>query len=417
MASEDPRELVRTEALTYEIGGKAILDSVSLSIRGGEFVGVIGPNGAGKTTLLRLVLGIIAPTSGRVLLSGEEVGSMKPRRRAMTASFMSQDPGSVFPFPVMDVVLMGRYPYLKATDRESDEDREKAVRMLAYVGLPGFEERSFTELSGGERQLVLFAKTLVQETGVILLDEPSSNLDIGHEDRIFSIGAEMADEGRAVVTCVHNLNVAARYCSRLVLLDRGKVVADGTPRRVLDPAVLDPVYDVKTAVTANLASGTLTVTAGAGRKEAVGPRVHVIGGAGSAVIVTRELYRAGYRITAGIAHDRDSDHDLWDALGIPSRTVGAFSVITDSDVEEAAKMVEEAELTVLCLFPVGAGNAGNLALARRARRLVVLLPEPGEKDRQFFDPEAELLFLELIGRAEMMTYTEFVDNLLYENRR
>ena len=131
---------------------------------------------------------------------------------------MSQDTAQSFPFTVMEILLMGRYPHLGRFAPESIEDRERARRTLSYVGLAGLEERDFSELSGGERQLVLFAKTLVQDTEALVLDEPSSSLDIRHQDRIFSMAQELARENRAVITSVHNLGVAAEYCSRLVLL-------------------------------------------------------------------------------------------------------------------------------------------------------------------------------------------------------
>jgi iron complex transport system ATP-binding protein len=289
---------------------------------------------------------------------------------------------------------------------------ETARRMLVYVGLGGFDRRSFGELSGGERQLCLFAKTLVQETDTLLLDEPTSNLDIKHQDRIFSMAAELAREGRLVVSAVHNLNAAAAYCSRLVLLESGMIRAEGRPEAVIRPVLLEEAYGVRTSVGINTATGTPTVTVLPERWRGEGPRVHLIGGAGSAVNLTRELYRLGFRLSGGIAHSQDSDELVWESLDIPRCVVGAFSRIEEGDIEKARRLMADADLTVLCPFPVGTGNVGNLRLAGEAKKLVVLKPGPDDSPRSYFSPEAERLFLELLDAAPALTYAELIDRAL-----
>jgi iron complex transport system ATP-binding protein len=411
MPEERRAELLRAESLAYRIGRAEILRGVSLRVQPGELLGLIGPNGAGKTTLLRLLLGVLAPSAGAVYLKGRPLARLKPRERARVAAYLGQESSSAFPFPVLDVVLMGRYPHVGRLAREGQADLEKARRALAYVGLAGLEGRFFHELSGGERQLALFARVLAQETELLLLDEPTANLDIRHQDLFFSMALELAREGKAVVACVHNLNVASQYCSRLVLLSRGAVAADGKPEEVLRPEVLDPVFTTRTVITANAATGSLMVGVVPRRLPGEGPRVHLIGGAGSAVNLTRELERLGYRISGGIAHEFDADQVLWRSLGVPSAVVGAFSRITGEDLEQAASLVEEAELTILCSFPIGVGNAENLRLAARAARLVVVEPEPGDPPRSFFSEEGRRLFQELAPRARTMRQAELLGEL------
>jgi iron complex transport system ATP-binding protein len=324
---------------------------------------------------------------------------------------MSQETAQNFPFTVMEILLMGRYPHLGRFERESAEDHEKARRTLSYVGLSGLENRGFGELSGGERQLVLFAKALVQDTETLVLDEPSSNLDIRHQDRIFSMAQELAGEKRVVLTSVHNLGVAAQYCSRLLLLETGRVAADGRPEEVLRTEILDRVYAVRTLVSPSMATGSLTVTVLPGRAGVTGARVHLIGGAGSAVNLTRELHRLGYVLSGGIAHEHDSDERLWRNLGIDCTTVGAFSRIDDEEVLKATRMVESADVTVLCSFPVGPGNQGNLNLAAHARRLIVLASGPGDVPRTFFSNEGRALFENLCKDANILTYEELISEL------
>jgi iron complex transport system ATP-binding protein len=284
--------------------------------------------------------------------------------------------------------------------------------MLSYVGLTTVEQRGFSGLSGGERQLVLFAKALVQDTDGLLLDEPSSSLDIHHQDRIFSMAQELAREGRAVIASVHNLSVAAQYCSRLVLLERGRIARDGRPEQVLRSEILDRVYGIRTMVSPSLATGSLTVTVVPQDRGAQGMRVHLIGGAGSAVNLTRELYRLGCSLTGGIAHEYDSDEKLWRSLGIRCISVGAFSRITDEQVRGAAQFVEEADLTILCSFPVGQGNLGNLRLAALAPRLVVLRPGPEEVPRTFFSPEGRSLFEQVCAGSRVLDHDGILAELM-----
>jgi iron complex transport system ATP-binding protein len=395
---------LRARGLGWFVGKSPIVQDLDLAVEKGELVGVIGPNGAGKTTLLRLLAGLLAPTAGDVLLDGTPIGAIESRGRARRVSFMTQDILQSFPFTVMEILLMGRYPHLGRFQNEGVEDRERARRMLSYVGLTSLEDRTFGSLSGGERQLVLFAKALVQDTEGLLLDEPSSSLDIHHQDRIFSMAQEFAREGRAVVASVHNLSVAAQYCSRLVLLEKGRIACEGRPEQVLRSEILDRVYGVRTMVSPSLATGSLTVTVLPRDTGAEGTRVHLIGGAGSAVNLTRELYRLGCSLTGGIAHEYDSDEKLWTSLGIGCVTVGAFSRITDEQIQDAAPFVEKADVTILCSFPVGPGNLGNLRLAARARRLMVLKPGPEDVPRSFLSQEGRLLFEQVCAGAQTLDH-------------
>ena len=222
---------------------------------------------------------------------------------------------------------------------------------------------------------------------------------------------ELAREDRAVITSVHNLGVAAQYCSRLILLERGRIAASGRPEQVLRPDILDRVYGIRTLVSPNPITGSMTVSVIPWRAGVTSSRIHLIGGAGSAVNLTRALYRLGCALSGGIAHEYDSDEKLWRSLGVESCCVGAFSPIDEKDVERAVRLVEAADLTVLCPFPVGTGNLGNLLLAARAGRLVILEPGPGDMPRGFFAEEGRLAFERLTAGAETMGYEQLISAL------
>jgi len=250
---------LRAEGVSYAVRGRPILAGVTLSIRGGELVGLVGPNGAGKSTLLRLLDRFLRPTAGLISLDGRPLAALGSRELARRVTFMTQEMQPAFNLPVLEVVLLGRYAHLRILQGFSSADRELAARALSTVGLEGFDDRPFHELSTGEKHLVLFARVLVQEAAVLLLDEPTANLDITHRERIFGLASEATGRGCAVVAAIHDLNEAAAHCSRLVLLGRGRIAADGAPAAVLRPEVLEPVYGVRTVVSRSPATGALLV--------------------------------------------------------------------------------------------------------------------------------------------------------------
>jgi iron complex transport system ATP-binding protein len=243
-----PSVELRAEAVSYAIRGRPILADVSLAVRGGELVGLVGPNGAGKSTLLRLLDRILRPLS-----------ALGPRELARRMTFMSQDMQPAFNLPVLEVALLGRYAHVRRLEAFSEADRALGAEALSTVGLEGFGDRPFHELSTGEKHLVLFARVLVQQAAVLLLDEPTANLDITHRERIFALASQAARRGCAVIAAIHDLNEAAAHCSRLALLHGGRLVADGAPDAVLRPEVIERVYGVRAVVSRSPATGALLV--------------------------------------------------------------------------------------------------------------------------------------------------------------
>ncbi len=381
--------VLSASALRYRIGDALLLDGVDVELYPGELVGLIGPNGAGKSTLLRNLIGYLRPTEGTVTLEGRPIQTYSARERAKRISYLSQYGPDQFPFPVIDVVEMGSYPVVGMGRAPGVREREAAMRALSYVGLERLADRSFPSLSGGERQLALFARILVQESPIILLDEPTASLDIGHEATLLQMVRDLCEEGYSAIVALHNLNIAAEYCRRLVLMDGGRVRAAGPPDHVLVGELIETSYHTSVHVGRNDSTGSITVspvpTGGAARDL----RVHVIGGAGGGVNISRFLHRTGCTLSGGVAHELDSDARLWKALAVPYVQVPAFSEIGAPDIERAAALVDAADLTVLCAFPFGTGNAANLDLAERAGRLLILDEESGGCPRDFFgDGEA-----------------------------
>jgi len=214
-----------------------VVDGVDLSVGPGEFIGLIGPNGAGKTTLLRAAMGLL-PFEGRSSLAALTV-----RARARAAAFLPQGRDIAWPITVADLVALGRGPHLAGTMTAADH--AAVDRALDRMGLAGFRDRIATALSGGEQARVLIARALAQETALLLADEPVAGLDPQAQLRCMQVFAGLAADGRGVVAAIHDLGLAARHCTRLVLLHQGRIVADGPARAVLSPDNLARVFHVQ----------------------------------------------------------------------------------------------------------------------------------------------------------------------------
>lgn len=221
------------------LAGTSIVDDVSLSIEAGELVGLIGPNGAGKTTLLRAALGLI-PALGHCSLAG-----LDDHARARTVAWMPQDRTVAWPISVEALVMLGRMPHRAPGQRPTATDREQVAAAIAAVGLVGFEQRAVTRLSAGERTRALIARALAQQTPMIMADEPIAGLDPAHQITMMETFAGIAASGRSVLVSLHDLGLAARHCTRLILVGERRVVADGTPADVLTADNLARIFHIE----------------------------------------------------------------------------------------------------------------------------------------------------------------------------
>ena len=257
--------VLQAEHLAAGYPDRTVLTDVSFAVRPSELVGLIGANGAGKSTLLKTVRGLLAPLGGTVALLGTGIQSLSPRAFAQRAAYLSQQTEIPFGYTVRDIAMTGRYPYLGWWQREGGRDRALVDASLAYVGMTALADRPMQELSGGQRQRALFAKVLAQQTPVLLLDEPATGLDLMYQEELFRFCQELCAAGRTVLMVVHELGLAARFCSRLLLFGGGQLLADGAPSDVLTPARLTAAYDVPIAVDA-LPTGHYDVYVADGQK-------------------------------------------------------------------------------------------------------------------------------------------------------
>jgi iron complex transport system ATP-binding protein len=261
--------LLRADDVTFGYGDAPVLHDVRLAVARGDLVGILGPNGSGKSTLLRLLAGTLAPDRGRVTLDGVDLQAIPRRRLAQRMAVVAQETDLAFDYSVVELALMGRYPHLGAFEIEGPRDLAIALEALATTGTAALAERTFSTLSGGEKQRVVLAAALAQfpsasegaEAGaLLLLDEPTASLDLAYQLEIAEILGRLGRErGLTIVVSTHDLNFAASLCRTLVLLRQGRILASGFTRDVLTPESIAALYGVRAEVWPHEGAGHLAV--------------------------------------------------------------------------------------------------------------------------------------------------------------
>lgn len=238
-----------------------VVKRASLQVEPGEFIGILGPNGSGKSTLLKLMGGILGPDSGTVLLKDKELHDYKRKVLAQSIAWLPQEHDMAFSFRVGEIVLMGRHPYLSALTFESQKDFDISNQAMRTTETTHLSERQFNEISGGEKQRVMMACAIAQEPEVLLLDEPTTALDIKYQLEIINILDRLnRQDGMTLILAMHDLHLASKYCRRLILIDQGNIVKDGTPEEVLQKEILESVYGVKLKVFHDPDDGSILIS-------------------------------------------------------------------------------------------------------------------------------------------------------------
>lgn len=367
-----------------DYGARAVLKDVSFSSGKGEFLGIIGPNGSGKTTLLKAISRVVTPSSGTILLDQRKLAEFSPLELSREIAVVPQaaDPG--FDFSVREVVRMGRYPHIGRFGSEKEDDREICRRAMEITGTSHLADRSVLAISGGELQRVIIARALAQQPNLLLLDEPTAHLDLGQQMGILQTMKEMSRE-IAVIGVFHDLNYAAHYCDRLILLHKHRVLAMGDPGGVLTQDFIRTAFEINVMVRRNPFTGRPSISPVYETKGIKGNcgRIHVICGGGEGSDLLQALHADGCEVTSGVLAVNDSDYRTARALGVPCISEPPFSPVTDRSLGELALALEDARTVILTRGPWGAGNIGNLRVLESAKvkKIIILDHWAGEKEK------------------------------------
>lgn len=234
--------------ISVSLGNKQILKDCHFKAEKGEFIGIIGPNGSGKTTFLKALRGLVTAEKGEVLLKDQKLTSLSDKMVARDVAYMQQNINLGFGYSAKEVVMTARYPYLKWWENEGPEDEKVVEKMMKSTGVWHLRDSAVTAVSGGERQRIFLAKAMAQETDILLLDEPTAALDMVYADEIFRYCRRLCEEGKSIILVVHDLELAAKFCTRLVLFSAGTIIADGKPDEVLTACNMRKAFHLSACV-------------------------------------------------------------------------------------------------------------------------------------------------------------------------
>ncbi len=366
-----------------------VIENLSLKVVEGEMVALLGPNGAGKSTLLRALTGLLKPSDGVIRLYGADLTRLKAAERARLIAVVPQEFNTPMAYTVAELVMMGRNTLLKSWQQPTPADIQIVERALLYTDLSDLRNRPLDALSGGEKQRAVIAMALAQEPRIIVMDEPTTHLDLNHSLEIMQIIERLnREQGVTVLMTSHDLNLAAEFCRRLILMDHGRVLADGVPGAVLKENILREVYHCDLRIREDVLSGALFVVPArrlTPPQSAIAARVHVIAGGGSGGELLRRLALCGYRVSCGVLNQLDSDAQTAAILGMDLALEKPFSPVGPDALNHAQQLVADAKAVIVCELPFGPGNLINLELAEQAsqRNILVLINDRNLENRDY----------------------------------
>ena len=390
---------ITVDGLKFSYNGSPLLDGIDLTVPKGEVLAIVGPNGSGKTTLLKNISGILSPEVGSVYLDMTRLPELSITELARYLAVVEQEREIGFDFTVREIVALGRLPHRGRFARETRTDKQWIGRAMELTNVALFAERSIRELSGGEKQRVFLAMALAQNPRVLLLDEPTTYLDINHQLQIMEIVCQQAAAGLTVLMAIHDLNLAAQYADRVAILHRGRLLAVGRPADVLTEANIKQAFQTDVAVGKNPVTNSIyinTVPTQPTRPTTLG-QLHIICGGGSGVTVLHAL-ADHFSLSMGVVSSLDSDFQAAQHLGANLVMEAPFAPISTRAYEANLATMRSSDGVVICETPFGPGNLLNLSVALELESKIsiyVLHPE-GIEERDYTGGQATKLIRRLV---------------------
>ncbi|NLM20225.1 MAG: heme ABC transporter ATP-binding protein [Peptococcaceae bacterium] len=396
--------------ITFRYAQENVLEGLSLEINQGDFVSIIGPNGSGKSTLLKNITAEFSPQEGVVLLENQDIFKIKKKNLARKMAVVPQETAAEFSFSVWETVLMGRMPHQKRFQTDSEQDLAITRRAMELSNVWHLKDRLITELSGGEKQRVIVARALAQEPQILLLDEPTSHLDLQHQLELLELLQSLNQtKGLTVIAVLHDLNLAAQFSQKIILLNKGRIVAYGDPAEVLTSKNILESYHIEVAIAANEITGRFNIiplSKHKGKnKKARNFKIHLLCGGGSGVYLMEQLHQAGYSVSCGVLNIGDSDWKKAKELQLEVAEEAPFAPIGPAALQVNADLIQKADVIIVLPVPFGTGNLANLqqtaeALRIYGKRVLIVAPsQAGQYD--FTGGEAEKLLAQMAAQGAL----------------
>lgn len=353
---------------------KVVVGPVDLCGIKGQLTCLLGPNGAGKSTILRTLTGLLAPVNGAVQIKGEDIGSINKSDLAKKLAVVLTEQVSLGLLTVFEIASMGRYPHTNFMGKLTEKDKKIVEEALCSVNALHLRNRYYSQLSDGEKQKIMIARAIVQQPELIVLDEPTSHLDVKHKVEVIRILHKLCmEKGITVILSLHDIDLAIKGCETILLVQNGKISAQGTPEEIIKAGTIQKLYDIEGAQYNELL-GSLEFSS------PQNPEIFVTGGNGTGTGVYRAISRAGYGMYCGVLHSNDIDIHIGKALSCNIIEEESFNKISDENFELAKKKIESVDYVIDTGFPVGDTNRRNADLVMEAVKMGKTVLALREKD-------------------------------------
>ena len=391
---------------------REVLKDMSFTCRDNRITGIIGPNGCGKTTVLKVIAGFLQPSAGTIRYNDTVIGEVPPIELAKMRAVVEQKIYTPFSFPVYDYVMLGRSPYQKNFQPDSDDDHKIVTDSLRDANVLQFQDRKINELSGGELQRVMIARALAQEPEFLMLDEPTSHLDIRHQLELMKLLSKLTKE-KSVVCIIHEINQASTYCDDIIVTKDGYVLKEGDANEVLSAKTLEDVFGVLAMQYPGPdgKSKQFAFSLPPEKKIEARRRVHVISGEGMGRQIIMSLHSAGMEVTAGILNQGDQDFESAKSIGIETISAPPFTAYSDKEIVELKKACDLADIIILVAVNVGMGNLPNLEIAAEyldKKEVIFVNPNRNLKKKDLTDGRATELYNLIQSKAKCVWNTDEV---------
>ncbi|HQE04866.1 MAG: ABC transporter ATP-binding protein [Tepidanaerobacteraceae bacterium] len=414
-----PDKILKVEKISFKYDRKNVLNDISFTLEVGDFVGILGPNGCGKTTLLKNINRWLKPDQGTVYIDGSNIFQLSVKDLAKRVATVPQDTSLDVSFRVEQVVSMGRNPHLGSFERERRRDIcvvEDAMKTMDVLHL---RDKLINQLSGGERQRVLIARALAQEPTLLLLDEPTSHLDINYQWELLELLKNLCTKkSLTILVVLHDINLASMFCNKVILLKEHRIFKTGTLNEVITEQNIKEVFNMN-----------VRIEYPEGRKQPViiflNPatedfhgrpfeRLHVICGGGEGEKLLYYLSQRGYKVTTGVLNKGDTDWKIARLLGFTIVEEAPFSPISEEKITENIHQINQSDAVILANIPFGSGNLVNLSCIKQvlAQKKIFILEERDIEERDYTNGKAAQIYNEIKKRATVLASLEDLKKII-----
>ena len=401
-------KIITIKNLSFAYDGSNVLDNINFDVASGCFLSILGPNGSGKSTLINLISKVLKNYKGKIIVKDRSIENLNSKEIAKLIAVVPQYSNAGFNFLVGELVLMGRFPYVSRFGREKKQDFDIVEDVMEKTKTLPLYKKRFNELSGGEKQRVIIAQALVQDTPIILLDEPTSHLDINFQIEIMDLFYKLnTDEGKTIIGVFHDINLAANYSKKAILLKNGMVFGYGEINDTITKENIKKVFNSDIYVGKNPFTGKLYISPTFSPvfevpADSRDVKVHVIGGGGAASPIINLLYGRGYTVSCGVVNNFDTDLDTSEILGISYVSEAPFSPISLYSQNKNLEFIKSSDTVILPEIEFGHGNFSNLVSVKEAQELgkkVVIIEGKRIKDRDHTGGKAEKLYNKIMANG------------------